>query len=220
MAITIKNMGGGAELTGNASTDNVLSGKTFYNTDGTKKLTGTMPNKGAITQTLEPQQTFYIPKGYHNGSGTVKGLGHTNAEYNGVVNELNVTKELLEELKKPSTVIEATVASWSSDPSILNVGELVNNAKKPYVYAVLIAGWTGDSPYNDKVPYFFWYDNNEFKLVSSGGQYHSVSSGGNHFWSIYKCPVSALQPSSKLKFYLGYGNPISKSVGGFAFLGI
>lgn len=88
MAITIKNMGGGAELTGNASTDNVLSGKTFYNTDGTKKLTGTMPNKGAITQTLEPQQTFYIPKGYHNGSGTVKATGVTQAEYDNVAAEL------------------------------------------------------------------------------------------------------------------------------------
>ncbi len=43
-----------------------------------------MPNKGAITQTLEPQQTFYIPKGYHNGDGTIKTTGVAQAEYDKV----------------------------------------------------------------------------------------------------------------------------------------
>lgn len=40
----------GPTLTGNAAADNVLSGKTFYNTSGTKQ-TGTMVNRGALTCT-------------------------------------------------------------------------------------------------------------------------------------------------------------------------
>ena len=57
-------------LTGDAVAANVLSGKTFYNTNLTK-VTGTMVNKGAITQTITAGGSYTIPAGYHNGSGKV-----------------------------------------------------------------------------------------------------------------------------------------------------
>lgn len=62
---------GGIDPTGNAGTGDVLAGKTFSNADGIDK-TGTMTNRGAVTQSLNTSTTSYtIPAGYHNGSGKV-----------------------------------------------------------------------------------------------------------------------------------------------------
>lgn len=62
---------GGTDPTGNAGTGDVLAGKTFSNADGIDK-TGTMTNRGAVTQSLNTSTTSYtIPAGYHNGSGKV-----------------------------------------------------------------------------------------------------------------------------------------------------
>ena len=65
--------GGGVQPTGDAVEANVLSGKTFSNADGIGK-TGTMPNNGAVSKTLDAttnNQSYTVPAGYHNGSGTV-----------------------------------------------------------------------------------------------------------------------------------------------------
>lgn len=49
----------------------ILSGKTAYARGS--KLTGTMPNKGAVTGTISTKAGVYtIPQGYHDGSGTVQ----------------------------------------------------------------------------------------------------------------------------------------------------
>lgn len=48
----------------------ILSGKSAYARGA--KLTGTMPNKGAVTLTIsEKDEGVAIPQGYHDGSGTV-----------------------------------------------------------------------------------------------------------------------------------------------------
>lgn len=55
----------------------VLSTKTFAK--GGSVLTGTMPNRGAVTGTISDKATPYtIPQGYHDGSGTV-GIDSTSA---------------------------------------------------------------------------------------------------------------------------------------------
>lgn len=59
--------------TGNASTSDVLSGKTFMNSNGAQ--TGAMPNRGAVSGTATPSQPYTIPAGYHNGSGVVTASG-------------------------------------------------------------------------------------------------------------------------------------------------
>ena len=64
---------GTLELTGTSLVGNVLSGKTFYSTSPKSKLTGTMPNRGAVSKTITTQGGSYtIPEGYHSGSGKVK----------------------------------------------------------------------------------------------------------------------------------------------------
>ena len=48
----------------------ILTGKTAYKNGS--KLTGTMPNKGAVTGTISTKDGQYtVPQGYHDGSGKV-----------------------------------------------------------------------------------------------------------------------------------------------------
>ena len=56
---------------GNATAEDVASGKTFTSSAGLK-VTGSMADIGAVTKTLDSSTTSYtIPAGYHNGSGKV-----------------------------------------------------------------------------------------------------------------------------------------------------
>lgn len=55
-----------------AAAGDVLTGKVFVASDGTV-TTGTMANNGAVSKTLDGTTvTYTIPKGYHDGTGTVK----------------------------------------------------------------------------------------------------------------------------------------------------
>lgn len=53
-----------------AVASNVLSGKTFYGSSGSK-ITGSMTNRGAVSRSLNAGGSYTIPSGYHNGSGEV-----------------------------------------------------------------------------------------------------------------------------------------------------
>lgn len=58
-------------LTGTAADSQVLAGQTYYNTDAKTKRTGSMVNRGAVSQSLGINGSYTIPAGYHNGSGKV-----------------------------------------------------------------------------------------------------------------------------------------------------
>ena len=58
-------------LTGTAGDSQVLAGSTYYNSDAKTKRTGTMTNRGAVSQTLNCGGSYTIPAGYHNGGGKV-----------------------------------------------------------------------------------------------------------------------------------------------------
>ena len=64
------NIGAIVKATGNAGTGDVLSGKTFSNSDG-NGLNGAMTNRGAWGTTINPSGSVTIPEGYHNGNGHV-----------------------------------------------------------------------------------------------------------------------------------------------------
>ena len=68
-------LAGAAGTGGDAVAADVLSGKTFTNDNGPD--TGTMPNRGAVTQALNAGESYTIPEGYHNGSGTVTANAQT-----------------------------------------------------------------------------------------------------------------------------------------------
>ena len=65
-------LAGTAGTGGDAVAADVLSGKTFTNDNGSQ--TGSMTNNGAVSQSLSAGQSYTIPAGYHNGSGTVTAL--------------------------------------------------------------------------------------------------------------------------------------------------
>ena len=52
-----------------AAVAEILEGKTAYARGA--KLTGTMPNKGAVSGTIATKEAYTIPMGFHDGSGTV-----------------------------------------------------------------------------------------------------------------------------------------------------
>lgn len=71
MAECIVLKGGGADLDViTAGAGDVLAGKVIVGPDG-EPLTGIMPNRGAVNQSLGINGTYTIPAGYHNGSGKV-----------------------------------------------------------------------------------------------------------------------------------------------------
>lgn len=69
-ATDVYNAGADLALVGTAGKGDVLAGKTFTNST-TIGATGTMPNNGAITASLNPGGSYTIPAGYHNGSGKI-----------------------------------------------------------------------------------------------------------------------------------------------------
>lgn len=54
---------------GTATAPDILNGETAW-VNGAQ-VTGSMPNNGAVTEMLDAGETYTIPAGYHNGSGTV-----------------------------------------------------------------------------------------------------------------------------------------------------
>lgn len=87
--------GSSSAAVGNASAADVLKGCTFSNSSASG-LTGTMPNKGAVSGTITTSGgTYTIPEGYHNGSGKV--TGPTRAALIGTNVNLTTNAYLLEE---------------------------------------------------------------------------------------------------------------------------
>ena len=72
--IVLQNGGGGGvsdELT--AAAANVLDGRTYVGADTEDEAgAGTMPDNGAMQRVLRAGENIPIPKGYHNGNGTVR----------------------------------------------------------------------------------------------------------------------------------------------------
>lgn len=59
------------ERFGDASADQILKGHNATSKNGLS-LSGTMPDNGAVSVTLDAGGSYIIPKGYHNGSGKVR----------------------------------------------------------------------------------------------------------------------------------------------------
>ena len=55
---------------GNATAAQVLAGRTFTSSEGSGQ-SGTMPNRGAVSQALSCGGSYTVPAGYHSGSGKV-----------------------------------------------------------------------------------------------------------------------------------------------------
>lgn len=117
----------------------ILLGKTAYNK--ANKITGTMPNNGAVTGTISTKTGQYaIPKGYHDGSGKV-GISSTEqakiiaTNIRQGVSILGVTGTMssTEGLKSQSKTVTPTIAGFDVAPdSGYNALASVTVAPIPY----------------------------------------------------------------------------------------
>ena len=59
-------------------------------------ITGTMENRGAVTETIAPGETYTIPEGYHDGTGTVtaNGSGAAQVYYLGTGTSIDVKTKI------------------------------------------------------------------------------------------------------------------------------
>lgn len=100
-------------LLATASPDDVISDKSFYAGDKIIK-TGTMTNNGSLKITINPNETTYIPKGYHDGSGYVHSKTISgNATMNPGMNSDNWASSLPTSKGRASATINVSVAGNS-----------------------------------------------------------------------------------------------------------
>lgn len=104
----------------------ILAGKTAYARGS--KLTGTMTNNGAITDTISTlTQKITIPQGYHDGSGTVS------------ISETEQAKLLPENLRKGVTVLGVAGSMSGTEDETPESGKVVT----PSTSAQVITPSTG-----------------------------------------------------------------------------
>lgn len=105
-----------------ATAAEILVGKTAYNK--ANKITGTMPNNGAVTGTISTKAGQYtIPKGFHDGSGKV-GISateqakiiETNIRQGVSILGVTGTMSSTEGLKSQSKTVTPTVAGFDVAP--------------------------------------------------------------------------------------------------------
>ena len=106
---------------GTASAAQILSGYTAW-VNGSQ-LSGTMSNVGAVSTSINPGGTYTIPRGYHNGSGTVSANQPT---YSGdaAANHVLSGKKFY---STSSTLQTGTMNSYAhTSPSYISPGQTVN----------------------------------------------------------------------------------------------
>lgn len=124
--------GGGVQPTGNAVAADVLTGKTFSNASAVG-ISGTMPNNGAVNVNLTNGQTYTVPRGYHNGNGTVTAPSGVSELTIGI--GLSVGSSGFATLDLPSAltqkfayfdVIQTTIGSYTSNDGVSINGTTYN----------------------------------------------------------------------------------------------
>ena len=75
-------LGAAGSLLGDASASDLMQGKTASSANGLK-FSGGIVNRGAVSASVDPGDTYTIPAGYHNGNGHVSGNRKYNTVYLG-----------------------------------------------------------------------------------------------------------------------------------------
>lgn len=96
------------DLSNAADASNILNGYQAYTNSG-MLLTGTMPNIGAVSETINPGDSYTIPKGYHDGTGVVTANQASALE----ITHVNFSSQL-------------SNSTQTSTSSVLDVGEAGN----------------------------------------------------------------------------------------------
>ena len=124
------------DLTGDTvAADKMLSGYTAHDKSGAK-ITGTMPNKGAVSGSIATKDGQYtVPQGFHNGSGKV-GIASTEK-----------AKLIPDNIKSGVKVLGVT-GSYSGEGIPQLCGQVENFEAKPGNLSAILS-WTAPSPDED-----------------------------------------------------------------------
>lgn len=195
---------GTLELTGNSGASDVLTGKTFYTTNPKTKQTGTMANRGAVSQALNAGGNYTIPAGFHNGSGRVTAnslssqtsgtatAAYIRSGYTAWVNGNKLTGSMT-----VSSVLSFSVAAYSTNQM---TATWKNPAKGPYS-GVIIRYKTGSYPTSvtDGTQGYKGTGNN-----SAANGVSTVTIGGLSQGTTYYFRVWAYVTTSVGEIYSGY----------------
>ena len=180
--VWIGDNGGGEEVaTGNASPFEVLEGSTFSSSSGINQL-GTMPNIGMIEETIDPGETYHIPAGYHNGSGTVTANGAIvhgkiqnigKYEANGMHEVHNITGDTVKFEVAVPTIMSATI--------VVAKGKTEVNLPRDISTFVYLTGYSKDG--GTTVVYSGWMKavNGKWYKKNSSGDYCISAVNGSTF---------------------------------------
>jgi hypothetical protein len=177
---------GTLELTGDASDNQVLAGKTYYNTNPKNKRSGSAINHGAISVKLSTGESYIVPSGFHNGGGKVEANGlasqtqatanaeHILSGYDAWVNGNKITGKM-----SIQSILSFNAAVYSSTALSFT---WQNPAKGPFS-GVIIVGKTGSYPtsISDGIRYYIGYGNN---LAANANSTATISgfAGGNTYY--------------------------------------
>lgn len=156
--------GGGGSIGGTATAADISNGKTITE-NGEVVITGTMPNRGTVTQTLDCGESYTIPAGQHSGSGTVTAnslasqtgvdTGYTAIDashvvdgYQGWVNGTKVTGEAViptSDVTKDFTIsASSTVDNGNGQKAVLTVSYKVRATYNPTTGVISLARVSGN----------------------------------------------------------------------------
>lgn len=121
-------------VTTTATVADVLSGKTAI--VGGVYSTGTMPDNGAVTITLEGGQVYTIPLGYHNGYGTITApMGGSSLDKNQAITPYQY--DFL------PGYVDNTTSKWTYQNSTNNSTDVYNNIVAGHWYIILLGDVVG-----------------------------------------------------------------------------
>ena len=149
----------------------ILTGKTAYGSSG--KFIGTMPDNGAVNQSLNAGASYTIPVGYHNGSGKVTG--------NSLSSQTQGTAT--------ASDIASGKTAWVNGTKINGIGQMKGQMTD--------FGFLVGNPLEDDVYIFTDYsaqfnsgtmDDGE-EILDNGGYYISAGDSSSH---TFKCSVGSL----------------------------
>ena len=126
---------------GNAAAGDVLAGKTFANaTDD--QLNGSMPNRGAMSGTVNPGGTCQIPAGYHNGSGKVTGNQNTGTFVFPAGSGGNTVDMGASNLYRYANAEQVRVTGQNDKRNMVQIGTVIYRANNPGGTLTLTIGGT------------------------------------------------------------------------------
>lgn len=175
-----------ATKVGTATAEEVLSGETFTNSTQVG-ASGSMVNRGSLIETINPGQSYTIPKGYHSGGGSVTANPNQNSgtykpTTRGASIDMGVnnTYRYVNTTSVPNNNAEtypATSRNAAIDMGQTNTYRYVNTTKVPFNVKLINSDTSKAMKVNG-----YYYDSSGTKVTVTNA---SVAASGNVTYTCY-----------------------------------